>query len=29
MQMETVIYEPPKPDFPYLVVTLAPNGVTS
>ena len=27
MQVETVIYEPPKPDFPYLVVTLAPSGV--
>ena len=27
MPVETVIYEPPKPDFPYLVVTLAPSGV--
>ena len=27
MQVETVIYEPPKANFPYLVVTLAPTGV--
>jgi hypothetical protein len=27
MQVESAIYSPPKPDFPYLVVTLAPSGV--
>ena len=27
MQVETAIYEPPKANFPYLVVTLAPTGV--
>jgi hypothetical protein len=26
-QAETVIYEPPHPGLPYLVVTLTPNGV--
>ena len=28
-QAETVIYEPPHPGLPYLVVTLTPNGVTA
>jgi hypothetical protein len=27
MLVETVIYEPPKPELPYLVVTVAPSGV--
>jgi hypothetical protein len=28
-QAETVIYEPPHPGLPYLVVTLTPDGVTA
>jgi hypothetical protein len=28
-QAESVIYEPPHPSLPYLVVTLTPNGVTA
>jgi hypothetical protein len=27
-QAETVIYEPPHPGLPYLVVTLTPTGVS-
>ncbi len=27
MKAESAIYEPPKPEFPYLVVTLTLNGV--
>jgi hypothetical protein len=27
MPVETVIYDPPKPDFPYLVVSLAASGL--
>jgi hypothetical protein len=28
-QAETVIYEPPHPGLPYLVVTFTPTGVTA
>ncbi len=27
MKVESAIYEPPRPEFPHLVVTLTPNGV--
>ena len=27
MKIELVIYEPPSPEFPHLVVALTPNGV--
>jgi hypothetical protein len=27
VKIESVIYEPPSPEFPHLVVTLTPNGV--
>jgi hypothetical protein len=27
MKMESAIYEPPRPEFPHLVVTLTPDGV--
>ena len=27
MKMESAIYEPPRPEFPHLVVTFTPNGV--
>ncbi len=27
MKVESAIYEPPKPEFPHLVVTLTPNGM--
>ena len=28
-QAETVIYEPPAPSLPYLVVTISPSGVNA
>ena len=27
MKVKSAIYEPPRPEFPHLVVTLTPNGV--
>jgi hypothetical protein len=27
MRMDSVIYEPPRPEFPHLMVTFTPNSV--
>jgi hypothetical protein len=27
MKVQSAIYEPPRPEFPHLVVTFMPNGV--